>query len=462
VLGSGEKATRICSNGIGRWLCLRVVAVCFSAGFVALRDQMVGLVGRDGIWPARFPGLEHLDGAIHAEIIIGLAASTLAVANVLPRVAFAVVVPTWGLCLFQLGPFDVYQPDSMLMSAGALCILMAPSGLAPKKRTATTRLGLDIVSVKILIACVYYGSAVAKLRSAQWIALRAMDRYFEAAPVPGKLGWLAQNNMNPRVASVLCAVVMASELAIPVLMFGGRVSRRTFVIANVTLQGAIAATASYSFLNLLMMGLGMVNLDDVSVKDDQSHSDVAPWIRSGLFVVYDTISIVALVIRILPPSVAPGLTGIARQGPAHLVNSYGLYGEIGQTGYRIDVQGKGKTGEWRTYAPECLPGTEWDAPRLIWPYQCRLDWNLWRVGKRGGFEVAPWMDRLLVQLSRGSKSVVSLFGSDPFAGDVPEETRLVLTKFQMSSIDEWRVSGRWWWIRQLPYVNPVTHTPGQQ
>jgi|CZKU01.1.fsa_nt_gi hypothetical protein len=85
-----------------------------------------------------------------------------------------------------------------------------------------------------------------------------MDHYWESAPVPAWTGWFVQNYLSVTGIHLVCASVIAIEALAPFLLFGGRKSKLCLFAINLALQLGIAATASYSFLNLLVIGLGFL------------------------------------------------------------------------------------------------------------------------------------------------------------------------------------------------------------
>src|SRR5712692_2935168 len=139
-----------------RWLWLRALGLIFFSAFHSLLYQIHGLIGPNGILPARdylhavrtalgwkgywfAPTLLWLDASDRAlDLLVwtGLAASVAIVLNLWPRVAIAVA----GICFLSFiaaaQAFSSYQSDGMLLEAGLLSIFLAPRGVWP-------RLGLD-------------------------------------------------------------------------------------------------------------------------------------------------------------------------------------------------------------------------------------------------------------------------------------------------------------------------------
>jgi hypothetical protein len=456
----------------GRWLFLRIVALCFLAVFWALNDQFLGLIGSQGVallgarWVSLRSALGNhgLDVLMRCEAVLGIVLAALALVNVVPKVALLLATILWSCCLYELGPFDVYQPDAMLASAGLCAAVVAPPSFRPGLGSNHPPTRLELLTVWTLLFSIYWGSAVGKLQNPAWRSLTAMDHYWESAPVPAWTGWFVQTYL-PRVAEqIMCAFVLASEVLGPILLFGGRRSRQCFVWLNLALQLGIASTAIYSFLNLLMIGLGMLALPDLASPPDPESENARPivgrtqWrmvLRSVVPAVYVVASLVTTLPRLVPQSFRPFRVQQPEPGPGHVVNSYGLYEEVGRTGYRVEIQGSDDGTNWQPYRYHCLPMGEDDRPRIVWPYQCRLDWFMWRVSKAGFISDGGFVDAVVRGLASGSKQVASLFG-DASPRQSPQRIRVALLQYRFATPAE-RDLGKWWVSRPLD-VRELTPT----
>ncbi len=136
---------------IPRWLLLRALALIYFSAFYSLICQVRGLVGPDGILPARqfLDAVHHALGparfwyaptlywinssnsAIMAVCWIGLLASIAAFFNAWPRLSFFVCFVCYLSFVAAAGDFSGYQSDGMLLEAGFLALFFAPAGLWP-------------------------------------------------------------------------------------------------------------------------------------------------------------------------------------------------------------------------------------------------------------------------------------------------------------------------------------------
>jgi hypothetical protein len=399
-------------------------------------------------------GSHGIDLLLRFEAVAGVVLGALAFANVAPKAAFAALTPLWSLCLYQLGPFNVYQPDAMLASAGLCAAVIAPPSPRPGLGTGSPPSQLQLYMVWTLLFAIYWGSAVAKLRNPAWRELTIMDHYWESAPVPAWTGWFVQTYLPHKAVMAICAAVLIAETLGPLLLLKAGRCRSAFVWVNLALQLGIALTASYSFLNLLVIGLGMLAVQDPATKPSTS-TEVNPTVGrpirrllfgGGLPGLYIVASLFVMLPRLIPLSLDPVAFRRASRGPGHLINTYGLYEDIGSTGYRIEIQGSDGT-NWYPYALRCLPADERARPRLVWPYQCRLDWWMWRSSKFGVIDDG-WFIRAVVRgIARGSTDVASLFDGGAPKGP-PMRIRVSLKQYSFATPSEHQL-GRWWTTRTI-------------
>ena len=446
-----------------RWLFLRIIAACFVAGFWALNDQVLGLVGSDGLAPVgtwwssldSVLGSRGVDLLLRCEAIAGVVLGLLAFVNVAPKAALVLLTLLWSLCLYQLGPFDAYQPDAMLVSAGLCAAVIAPPSRRPGLGAPYPPSRLDLLMVWTLLFNIYWGSFVLKMQNPAWRSLTVMDHYWESAPVPAWTGWFVQTYLPRRAVMVLCGFVLVSESLGPLLLLGGRRGRSSFVWLNLVLQLGIALTASYSFLNLLVGGLGVLALEDppdlvrfaaVSAGPVADRTCGSRW-HNVVPASYVVISVAMMLPHLIPLSLEPFQVRRPTPGLGHFVNTYGLYEVVGETGYRIEIDATEDGTTWYPYKYRCLPMDERDRPRLVWPYQCRLDWFMWRVSKLGSIDDDGVVAALVRGIARGSAQVASLFD-----GSVPQKRplriRVALRQYSFATPSE-RHEGKWWTTHTL-------------
>lgn len=145
-----------CSHLWPRWLFLRALGLIYFSAFYSLLFQIKGLIGPDGILPARdyleavlkyygsyrywfAPTLLWFSSSNPTLMLIcavGLAASILLILNLWPRGMLAVCFVAYLSFVGAGQDFAGYQSDGMLLSAGFISIFFASPGflLAPGPR----------------------------------------------------------------------------------------------------------------------------------------------------------------------------------------------------------------------------------------------------------------------------------------------------------------------------------------
>src|ERR1700684_293100 len=134
-----------------RWIFLRALGIFYLSAFYSLLFQIKGLIGPDGILPARdylqavsaalhsfrfwyAPTLFWFGSSDHALMLVcwvGVIASLLVVANVWPRASLAVSFVCFLSFIAAAQDFSSYQSDGMLLEAGFISLFFAPPGFLP-------------------------------------------------------------------------------------------------------------------------------------------------------------------------------------------------------------------------------------------------------------------------------------------------------------------------------------------
>lgn len=268
---------------LARWIFLRALGVIYFSAFYSLLFQIRGLIGPDGILPAReylkniadqvgyarywyAPSLYWFSSSSHMLIAlcwIGLAASVLLVFNIWPRGMLAVCFVCFLSFVGASGDFSGYQSDGMLLEAGFLSLFFAPSGFRP--RLGETRLPARAALYLLLWEWfrIYFESGVGKIMGGdpEWRNFTALDEYYQNGPLPTWIGWYVQHFPHSfHVATAAFTLVL--ELVLIWAAFLPRWCRITLFWIVTPWQIGIILTANYTFLNYLVLMLGFLLLDD--------------------------------------------------------------------------------------------------------------------------------------------------------------------------------------------------------
>ncbi len=267
---------------IPRWLFLRALGLVYFSAFLALAFQILGMSGSGGILPAahylqllqqignqRFwvaPTVLWFGASDHALLALvwaGLLASALVTFNILPKPA---LILCWICFLSWIAvsqDFGSYQSDGMLLEAGLLAILIAPTGIRP-------RWGGDSLASRAAFFLllwewfrIYFESGVVKLASGDptWRNLTAMYEYYANGPLPTWIGWYLQH-LPFAFHKATAGLTLVMELLLVFLAFLPRPWRLACFVLVTVWQIGVIATANYAFLNYLVLILGFLLLDD--------------------------------------------------------------------------------------------------------------------------------------------------------------------------------------------------------
>jgi len=270
------------SRLLPRWLFLRALGLIYCSAFFALLFQVRGLIGPDGILPARAylpavarslgdarlwfaPTLLWLSSGnamLMAICGLGAIASLLLVANLWPRGMLAICFACFLSFVAAAQDFSAYQSDGMLLAAGFLAFFFAPPGFRPGWGEAHPPSRATLFLLQWEWFRIYFESGIAKITGdREWRRLTAMDRYYQNGPLPTWIGWYAQHLPHWfQAATTLATLVL--ELVVVLLLFAPRRFRLACFFIVTGWQAGVILTANYAFLNYLVLVLGVLLLDD--------------------------------------------------------------------------------------------------------------------------------------------------------------------------------------------------------
>jgi hypothetical protein len=506
---------------IPRWIFLRALAAIYFSAFYSLLFQIRGLIGPDGVLPARqylaavantfseparfwfAPSLFWFSTSSHALMTvtwIGIIASVVAFLNLWPRLSFCVCFVCFLSFVCSASDFSNYQSDGMLLEAGFISLFFCPFGMLPGwgARHPPSRASLFLLQWEWFR--IYFESGMVKLLSGdvQWRNLTAMDEYYQNGPLPTWIGWYVEHLPHWfHVASAAGTLVL--ELGIVLMLFFPRRVRILCFFIVTPWEAGVILTANYTFLNYLVLSLGFLLLDDefllrfVPVRfrpqlperesaepapaPDSEEAQTAelpsttPWFRLSTHLDTLRVAVAAVMLAWIFYNTTAQLIGIPLRrvpvptlpitalDPFRISNQYGLFAVMTRGRYEIEFQGSSDGSNWIPYPFTHKPQALNEASRIYAPYQPRFDWNLWFAS------LGDWRQNQMVPLAEehllsNDSDVLSLFRSNPFAQAPPRYVRAVLWQYWFTSEDEKKRTGNWW-RRQLIglYAPEITSTP---
>jgi len=489
---------------IPRWIFLRALALIYFSSFYSLLFQIDGLIGPQGILPAkdylaavaqslpevnRFwfaPSLFWISASSHALIAItwlGMLAAVCAFFNLWPRLSLFICFVCFLSFVSSSSDFSSYQSDGMLLEAGFISLFVAPPGLRPGwgARHPTIRASYFLLLWEWFR--IYFESGLVKILSGdpQWRNLTALDDYYQNGPLPSWIGWYVAHFPHWFHVATTAGTLLIEFVVVLMLFFPRRVRILCFCIVT-PWQIGIILTANYTFLNYLVLALGFLLLDDKLLRrfiparigfpasapptseaavlsaDEEfvSAEEEAPTstrislhlrsLRLAIAAVFLTwigyVTTAELVGMLLRPNPLP-MAPVEALEPFRIANEYGLFAVMTRGRYEIEFQGSNDNQSWTPYPFRCKPQALDEAPGLYAPYQPRFDWNLWfaSLGDWRQNQIVPITEEKLLA---NDPSVLYLFRANPFPNSPPRYVRAVLWQYWFTSREEKRRTGNWW------------------
>ena len=496
---------------IPRWIFLRALGLIYFSAFYALAFQIRGLIGPDGILPARefldavarqlgssrfwfAPTTLWLSSSNRALMILcwlGMIASVFVVVNLWPRANLLICFVCFLSFVAAAQDFSGYQSDGMLLEAGFLAMFFAPAGLLPGLGRSSPPSRASLFLLQWEWFRIYFESGVVKLASGdpQWRNFTAMDEYYQNGPLPTWVGWYVQHLPHGFHAFATGATLVL-ELGLVFMMFLPRRWRIACFFIVTAWQIPVILTANYTFLNYLVLLLGVLLLDDRffarvvpgRFRQELAISGVAASlgpippqngvvspaararVTSPLAALRLALTSVMLtwifyvttvqMVWILVPHMPLPRSPVAALEPFRIANRYGLFAVMTRGRYEIEFQGSNDGEHWSTYPFLYKPQNPEDRPRIYAPYQPRFDWNLWFAS------LGSWRENVIVpsteeRLLAAAPDVLALFAGDPFPQHPPKQVRAVIWQYWFTSLAEKRATGKWWRRELIGIYAPI-------
>ena len=472
-------------NRFTTWLFIRLLAVIYVIAFASLAVQVVGLVGHDGILPARdwlaavraqlgpaghwyVPTLFWFgasDGALEGVCLAGTALGVMLFVGLAPPLVLSALWFCY-LSLVSVGQdFLSFQWDSLLLEAGFIAIFLAPWRWLSRPASDPEPPRLARWLARWLIFRLMFSSAAAKLASGDpsWRHLIALTYHYETQCLPPWTAWYA-HHLPVAFQRFSCASMFAIEGLVPFLFFAPRRMRFAGAFITIGFQLLIALTGNYGFFNWLTIALCMTLLDDglfrhvMPVVATSATAARAPaWLVRPVAVVLLALSLVPLsdVLGWSRAWLGP-LPALERTlSPLDVVNRYGLFAVMTTRRLEISIEVSDDGVRWREYPFRWKPGPVARRPAYVAPYHPRLDWQMW-FAALSDFGRDRWFLAFCDALLRGSSSVRALMGRDPLPGTQPRYLRALAYDYHFSDAATRKATGAWW-TRELiaPYGPPL-------
>ena len=492
-----------------RWLFLRALGVIYFSAFYSLIFQIRGLLGPHGLLPVGpyFADISRGVGLLrywYAPTLLwinsnspmllflcwaGMIASLLLLLNIWPRAMLGICFIAFLSFVTAAQDFSGYQSDGMLLCAGLLSFFFAPSGFRPGFGEARPPLRAARFLLQFLWFTIYFESGLAKYLGGdpEWRHLTAMDNYYQNGPLPTWLGWYAHQLPHQFHAATAFSALFIELVLVWLVLLPRRFRICCFLIVS-PFEVGIILSANYTFLNYLVLSLGILLLDDrfllrflpkgwaqpvrhnlESIESPRSSTQQTPqlngWtfcrIVSSLELWFDGIILAwvgyAMLFLLLHEYLGPlplPVAPVVWLEPFRVANQYGLFGRMTRFRYEIEFQGSSDGKNWVAYPFRYKPQDPSEPPGIYAPYQPRFDWNLW-FASLGDWQGNPFVVHTEQQLLLNNTDVLALFKSNPFFNQPPNRARAVLWQYWFTDIPTKRQSGHWWRREMLGLYAPT-------
>jgi hypothetical protein len=477
-----------------RFVILRLVGVIYAVAFVVAINQIIPLIGANGLLPVgiylkelshalgsagagfvRLPSLFwlwHSDTALLTVAWIGFVLSCVVVAGYANAPLLGVL---WFLymSIVHVGQdWYGYGWEIQLTETGFLAIFLCPlldMRPFPRRGPPVT----IIILFRWLIFRVMLGSGLIKFRGDKiWRNGTALYYYFETQPIPGPLTrWFVF--LPHTLLRMGVWFNWLAELVAPWFVFWPRLVRYIAGSVIVLFQIGIILSGNLSFLNWLTIVPALACFDDsfwsrILPRALVRKAETAAVHAEESQPMKTTALIVAVIVALL--SIQPAVNILSSEqvmntsfDPLDLVNTYGAFGSVGQQRFNVVFEGTmddttGNKADWKAYIYKGLPVAVNKQSPQIAPYQLRLDWQMWFAGMSTADQY-PWTYNLVWKLLHNDPGAVSLFAGNPFAGKSPRFIRAVLYRYKFAKPGN--PQGLWWtrepignWIPVLSVNDP--------
>jgi hypothetical protein len=482
------------SYWLTRSVILRLLGFVYCVAFLVAAQQIVPLVGKNGLLPAetfllrieahfgsRFAGFVELPSlfwlnvsdkflVVTAWLGVGLSLIVLlGYANALLMAAL------WALYMsfVHIGQdWYSYGWEIQLLETGFLAIFLCPllDGRPFPRRPPPVAV---IWLFRWLIFRIMIGAGMIKWRGdACWRDLTCLYYHYETQPIPNPLSWWL--HFRPHWFHKFGVFWNhITEIVVPWLAFNPRRARHAAGALLLGFQVTLILSGNLSFLNWLTIIPCLACFDDSLLRrvlparfleratraaETAEPSRVQNVLVAGLVVVVALLSI-SPVVNIISPNQLMN-TSFDR---LHLVNTYGAFGSVGKERHEIVFEGTAdgvitERTQWKEYEFKAKPGGPRRRPAIIAPYQPRIDWQIWFAAMSTP-DNYPWTLHFVWKLLHNDAGSLSLLASNPFPDHPPRYIRARYYRYQFAPAGD--PSGAWWkrsalglWLPALSVDDP--------
>ncbi len=462
-----------------RFILLRFLGFVYLFAFLSAARQIVPLIGHDGLLPLdlflqrvatrygspfggfqQFPSLfwlDHSDAFLETMAWVGVGLAIVVVAGYANSLLMAAL---WALYMsfVHVGQdWYGYGWEIQLLETGFLAIFLVPllDGRPFPRRPPPAPV---VWLYRWLIFRIMLGAGLIKIRGDEcWRDLTCLYYHYETQPIPNPLS--RSFHFLPRWAHRGCCLFNhVVELGLPWFAFGPRLMRHIAGGLMLLFQVTLILSGNLSFLNYLTIVPILACFDDTLLKTILPRRLVA---AAGVAAATarpsrpQLAAVIGLVATVAFLSIDPVLNLMSGQQAMNrsfnrleLVNTYGAFGSVGKKRGAIIFEGTADdaasaAARWREYRFKYAPVDPERRPRVVAPFQPRLDWQIW-FASMSTPERYPWTLHLVWKLLHNDPGALSLLDGNPFPERPPRFVRARYDRYEFAPPGN---ATRAWWQR---------------
>lgn len=466
------------SYWLTRFLILRLLGFVYAVAFLVAANQLIPLVGQNGLTPANH-FLEEIRNQLGSRTVAAMHVPTLFWFGVSDNALSVFAWTGFALSLVVLGGYANavlmsilwamymsivhvgqiwygYGWEIQLLETSFLSIFLCPlldGRPFPKGRPPILVIWLfRWLGFRIMI-----GAGLIKLRGDPcWRDLTCLYYHYETQPIPNPIS--RYFHFSPHwLLKFETAWNHCIELIVPWFSFGPRTARHIAGVLLVSFQLFLVISGNLSFLNYLTIIPFLACFDDTFLRrilpnwivrraevaaQESQPSRMSSAISVGLSILVAYLSIFPVLNLVSGRQIMN--TSFDR---LDLVNTYGAFGTVGRERDEIIFEGADSlfiTGaQWKEYEFKAKPGNPNRRPPFVAPYQPRIDWQIWFAAMASPREY-PWTFHFIWKLLHNDPGTLSLIANNPFPEKPPHYIRARLYRYRFAPLGE-----KEWWHREL-------------
>jgi len=469
------------------------LAVIYLMAFGSLWSQLPGIVGSNGIVPAKvtvellrqeadfrrvglnryhlvptFCWVSSKDSFLRAQCLAGICLALLVILNIAPAPALFLLWAIYLSLATVCREFLNYQWDNLLLEAGFLAIFLAPLQLLPGTQSVHEPRRIIVWLLRWVLFRVMFQSGLMQLLGGDlsWRNLTAFYHHLQTQPLPTWVAWYL-HGMPYWIINVITGGILCAELGLAWCVLLPRRPRRVALAGFVAMDVLFTLVGNYGFFFALRLCLCLLLLDDAALRrwfpawpssssGPHEPSTTRRW--SGTFLV--PLTCLAIIIPFVQfslilwprfPWPRPVVAVSEWVAPFRTFNLYSMFSTVTRVRSEIILEASDDGLVWGEQDFKYKPGDVRRRPCFVVPHQPRLDWQLWFAALNGR-ERTPWFGNFCFRVVQGKPDIRKLLAKRDKS---PKYVRAVLYEYRFSTWSERRKTGAWWVRTFRRQYNPV-------